>query len=351
MGETTIRDIAKACGVGVSTVSRAINNHPDVNPKTKEMILSVVRDMRFVPNETARYLKRTESNAVALLVKGISNPFFSGMIRIIERMVEEKGYALILRHVDSNEDEVAVAQGLVRERKIRGIVFLGGKFVHDRAMLERLPVPFVFSTIGNLDGEKNEKGIANIAVDDVGAARNAISYLIGEGHTKIGIIAVGLHVKSVGLLRYRGYCEALEAAGIPLDPKLVYEISNGADPYTMKNGYMAAKELLAANPEMTAIFCIADVMAIGAARAVAESGRRIPEDVSIVGYDGIEAGDYYIPKLTTVEQPVKALAEETAAHLFAMMEEQAEPANRIMEARLVVKESSGPCRTKKGGTK
>ena len=113
MADITIKDIARECGVGVSTVSRALNNHPDINPETKEKILEVIKATGFVPNNSARYLKRSETNSIALLVKGITNPFFTRMIQVIEEGVEERKYTTILRHVGPMEDEVLIALSLV----------------------------------------------------------------------------------------------------------------------------------------------------------------------------------------------------------------------------------------------
>ena len=118
MAEITIKDIAKLCGVGVSTVSRALNNHPDINPETKEKIMQVIKENGFVPNNSARNLKRVEAKSVAVLVKGITNPFFSDMISVIEAEIEKRGFTLVLHHVESREDEVEVALELVKEKRL-----------------------------------------------------------------------------------------------------------------------------------------------------------------------------------------------------------------------------------------
>ena len=126
MAEITIKDIAKECGVGVSTVSRALNNHPDINPETRRKIMEVIERTGFIPNNSARNLKRTDAKCIAMLVKGITNPFFSKMIEIIEDEAKRKRYALVLRHVEAQEDELDVALELEKEKRLRGIVFLGG---------------------------------------------------------------------------------------------------------------------------------------------------------------------------------------------------------------------------------
>ncbi|SEA25633.1 transcriptional regulator, LacI family [Lachnospiraceae bacterium NK3A20] len=346
---TTIKDIAKKCGVGVSTVSRAINNHPDINPETRAKVMKVIRETGFVPNDSARFLKRTETNSVALLVKGITNPFFTKMIRIMEEYIQEKDYATILRHVDHTEDEVVVAESLIKERRLKGIVFLGGAFTHDEKALRALGVPFIFATIGNMEkiqasvkaAKKSGFAYANIAVDDVEEAKKAVNYLIGEGHHRIGIVTEGMNVPSVGQLRLKGYREALEENGLPYSEDLVYEVKEGIDHYTMPNGYQAAQALMRKNPDMTAIFCISDVLAFGACRAIIDEGRKIPDDISVVGYDGIEEGEYYNPRLTTVRQPVDQMAENAIEFLFCMIEKKRKPENMTMSAELVIRESSG----------
>jgi LacI family transcriptional regulator len=342
---TTIKDIAKMCGVGVSTVSRAINGHPDINPATREKIMKVVEETGFVPNASARSLKQSESNNVALIVKGIANPFFTRMIHVLEDSIEKKGCATILRHVASDQDEVHIAAGLAAERKLKGIIFLGGNFTHDGMQLKNLGVPYVFSTIG-MDSDGKDPVIANVSVDDVEAAKMAISYLIESGHRRIGLIAEGIDVPSVGQLRYRGYCEAFKEHGLEIDHRLITQVSDGEEHYTMENGYKAAKILLRTVPDLSAIFCFSDVLAMGACRAITDHGKKIPEDVSVVGFDGIEDAKYFIPRLTTIRQPVDEIARETIDMLFGMIEGKTPGRRVLMQAQLVLGESTanGPFR-------
>lgn len=341
MAETTIKDIAKECGVGVSTVSRALNNHPDINPETRDKIMKVIKETGFVPNNSARNLKRSNTKSIALIVKGISNPFFSDMIKIMEKYALTQHYNTVLRHVESDEDEVDVALALVKECRLRGIVFLGGNFTHDNKKLKLLNVPFIFATIGNITNEKNKKiWYSNIAVDDRAESCKLVSYLINQGHRKIALITEGLGEPSVGKLRYEGYRDALKQYGIPFDEKLVMEVDKEGEPYSMKNGYNAAKRLLNGDRKFTAIFCEADILAIGACRAIFDNGKTIPEDISVVGFDGIEIGNYYLPRLTTIKQPVDDMAKETIRLLFNLIAGKSEHKNIIMPAELLVRESS-----------
>lgn len=136
MFEPTIKDIARICGVGVSTVSRAINDHPDINSETKEKIMNVIREYGYVPNDSARNLKRSDAKAIAVLVKGIANPFFTSMITVIEQECKKRHYAMELSHIEADEDEVDVAQKVVKEKRLRGIIFLGGLFSHSEEKLK-----------------------------------------------------------------------------------------------------------------------------------------------------------------------------------------------------------------------
>lgn len=345
MAETTIKDIARICGCSVSTVSRALNNHPDINPETRRKVMKVIQETGFVPNNSAINLKKIDTKAVALLVKGITNPFFNTMIRTMEHTIEQKHYSTILRHVEADDDEVQVALELVKEKKLKGIEFLGGNFTHDDTLLHQIKVPFVFSTVGSPKGET--PWYANVSVDDILESEKMVNYLIEQGHRNIAIIGDNLLTKSVGQLRFEGYRRAMAAHGLRINPDLIEEAPQGEpERYTTENGYRMAWKLLHSGAGMTAIFCTADVFAIGACRAAADAGKRIPQDISIVGYDGISTGDFYIPRLTTIRQPVEQMAEASIQLLFDMMEKKMAPQTILMPAELVIRESSGGVRQK-----
>ena len=127
MADLTIKDVARICGVGVSTVSRAINNHPDINPATKQKILQVIEENNYIPNNSARNLKRTDSNTIAILIKGIANPFFLAMFNIFEQELATQDYSFILQRVQQDEDELQVALAIEKEKRLKGIIFLGGR--------------------------------------------------------------------------------------------------------------------------------------------------------------------------------------------------------------------------------
>lgn len=340
MTEITIKDIAKQCGVGVSTVSRAINNHPDINPKTREMIMQVIEETGFIPNNSARNLKRTDAKCIAVLVKGITNPFFSSMIQIIEEETQRNRYALVLRHVEAQEDETDVALELEKEKRLRGIVFLGGRFTHPEEKLAKLNVPFIFSTIGiDISDRIGRIEFSNIAVDDKMESRKMTEYLLGLGHRRIAFITERPE-ESIGRRRIEGYREAFMARGLAVPEQLICYVQEEVDHFSMENGYLTAKKLLASGEAVTAIYAASDTLAIGACRAVLEAGKRIPADISVAGYDGIELGEYYNPKLTTIRQPVEEMAKKTIRVLIDVIAGREAHRQIVLPAQLIEREST-----------
>ena len=340
MSEITIKDIAKLCGVGVSTVSRAINNHPDINPETKQMIMDVIRLHGYVPNNSARNLKRSDTKCIAVLVKGLSNPFFTNMIKTIEFDIKKKKYSMVLHHVEFDEDEADVALELVKEKRLKGIIFLGGHFKHSEQKLAMLHVPFILSTVNCEPVSIEESKYSNISVDDEAEMIRAVEYLIENGHKRIALISANLGDESIGQLRLSGYKEALEKHGIPYDKELVFPMKDDVESYSMENGYEVAKEMIASGKDFTAICAISDSLAIGAVRALHDAGKRVPEDYSVMGFDGIELGKYITPSLSTVEQPVYTIAKETTKLLFDVMGGKKAHEHIVVPGKLVIREST-----------
>ena len=340
MADITIKDIAKHCGVSVSTVSRALNDNSEINAETKAMIMQVVEETGFVPNNSARNLKRTDTNNIAVLVKGITNPFFSSMIKIMEKEIYKKNFSFVLHHVDETEDEVDVALELVKEKRLKGIVFLGGHFFHSEEKFKQISVPFVFSTVGAKPEDMDDVIYSNIAVDDRIASKKMVSYLIDLGHKDIAVITPEMGERTIGYQRLQGYREALSENEIEFNEELVCDVNPDMDLYSMENGFITTKKLIDAGKRFTAIFAMSDSLAIGACRALKDAGYRIPEDVSVAGYDGIEWGDYYVPRLTTLKQPVEEMAVKTIHLLFNIIEGKSKHMHIDFEGEIQIKEST-----------
>jgi len=336
MDSINIKDIARLCGVGVSTVSRAINNHPDINPETKNMIMQVIKENNYIPNNSARNLKRTDSRAIAVLIKGIGNPFFS----IFEEEIQKKKYSFILQRVDEQEDEVDVALELIKEKKPRGIVFLGGYFSHSREELEQLTVPFVLSTIGMTEYLGESPDFSCVSVDDYAESYKMTDYLCKLGHKKILILTAPSDDESIGRLRLEGYKKALLDNGITPSPSLIIFSEECEECYTMENGYRMMNRVLNEKPEFTAVYTISDSIAIGACKAIFEHGMQIPENYCMAGYDGLDIARYYNPSITTIRQPVEEMAKATIKILFDVIKNKAEHQKKVFRAELIEGEST-----------
>lgn len=339
MDTITIKDVARLCGVGVSTVSRAINNHPDINEETKNMILQVIKENHYIPNNSARNLKRSVSKTVAVLIKGIDNPFFSGMIKIFEEEIQKKKYSFILHRVDEGEDEVDVAIELVKEKKLKGIVFLGGYFSHSQEKLNQLGVPFVLSTIAITD-KMAARSLSSVSVDDFLESYKMVDYLCRLGHKKIGILAATPDDVSIGKLRLEGYKKALEDHKIALEESWCFYSREDIECYTMANGYDLMEQVMESKQDITALFAVSDSIAIGACKAVFDHGKNVPEDYSIAGFDGLDMAHYYNPTITTIRQPVEEMAHATIKILFDIIKNKSQNQQMIFQADLLEGQST-----------
>ncbi len=331
----TIKDVAKLCGVGVSTVSRAINNHPDINKETKKKILDIVNEYGYVPNNNARNLKRSESKNIAVLIKGIDNPFFSNMLKVFEEKIKEEKYTFILHKVEHKENEVEVAKELIKEKRLRGIIFLGGIFTHSKEDLDKLTVPFVLSTIPIK--RNSDLSYAIVSVDDKMESYKIVDYICKIGHKKIAIICADSSDVTIGKFRFEGYKQALLDNGINFDEELCFTMKKDIKEYSMENGYRVMKDILESkySKEITAVFAITDSLAIGACKAIFEKGLEVPKDYSVAGFDGIEMANFYNPTLTTIKQPVITMAEATTSLLFDIIKNKNNIKKVVFEGELI----------------
>jgi len=314
----TIKDVAKLSGVGIATVSRVLNNSGITSNETKEKVMAAVRELNYVPNNNARSLKMGQSRTIALLAKSITNPFFQKMIHTIEQKVFMRGYHLEIRNVNYSEHEMSMAIKEVQDRNLNGIILMGGNFEYTNEDFKRLGVPCVLLTVSA--GEDVDKDLySSVIINDEAESFRATEYLIQLGHRRIGCIYSNQgEVTTPNKLRFKGYQKALEANGITYDPVLVSAINVSESGYEF--GFNMMKNLMVRNKDMTAVVTMADTMAIGAAKAAISAGLRIPEDISIIGFDGIEVAEYYNPSLDTICQPAEQMSLGAIDALFGMLQ-------------------------------
>lgn len=313
----TIKDIARLAGVSVSTVSRVLNDRPDVSEESRRRVRAVIEAEHYVPNNTARELVRVSSDAIGLIVRGVQNPFYIDIIAAIERALDAAGYTMVMRQIGFADDELAVGAMMQREKRLRGIIFLGGRSDYAPEEVARLSVPFVLCAYTNAFGTLDASTYSSVSIDDERAAFDAVSELLRAGHRRIAALVAEKDDSAISELRYRGFCRALRERGIELRDELV--ISAG-DSFAIEDAYRAMDESLSRGGDFTALFAIADDMAIGAMRALREHGRAIPDDCSVIAIDGIAVSEYIHPMLTTICQPKEELGLRSVELLLAAIE-------------------------------
>lgn len=312
----TIKDVAVRAGVSVSTVSRVLNDRPDVSDEVRKKVLSVVEELHYVPNNSARDITRQKSHSIGVIERGAGNPFFSSVINAMEEELENTKYSLVLEQIKAEDDELMAGASLVRSKRLQGLILLGGRFDYTPEQVELLEAPFVCCTFTNRFGTMEKENYSSVSINDRAEAKKATQYLLSHGHKKIAILLDSKEDHSIGELRYNGYCEALREAGIEPDPELVEEIRY----YDMDAAYEGTKRLIRRRPDLTAIFSIADTLAIAAMKALSDEGKNVPEDVSVIAIDGIDISRYTIPTLTTLIQPAKEIGKMTIKAILNKIE-------------------------------
>jgi DNA-binding LacI/PurR family transcriptional regulator len=328
----TLEEVAARAGVGRGTVSRVINGSPKVSAQARESVLQAISELGYVPNRAARSLVTRRTDTVALVISEseqrlFGEPFFAGIVRGISNALADTGLQLLLTLSQSASQHAQLEQYLTGQH-VDGVLLISlhrGDPLPGR--LESGGVPTVLG--GRPPGIDP---ISYVDVDNLGGARQAVDHLIRQGRRRIATIA-GPQDMGVGINRLEGYREALREAGLP--ELIVFGDFSDAD------GAAAAADLLDRDPHLDAIFAASDPMALGAMRVLKERGRRVPEDVAVIGFDDSVDAQFATPPLTSVHQSVEGMGEEMARLLIARIrgEALADPVV-ILDTHLVVRESA-----------
>jgi LacI family transcriptional regulator len=268
-----------------------------------------------------------------VVVKGIGNELFAEMLEIIQNLIAQTKYQLSVNYMDEDQNEVLEALRLCREVKPRGILFLGGNREAFSQDFEKIDVPCVLVT--NDASGFGFDNLSSVSTHSSDAARCAAEILIEMGHRRIAIIGGDLRASDTSRQRYEGCLQAFREHGIAFDEEKDYQGTR----FSFRDGYRATQKLLEEGRGFTAIFAAADVMAIGAIRALWEKGLRVPEDVSVMGFDGLPMCSYLVPQLTTVRQPVRAMAVRSVEILLQTMERGSPAVHEIIPVEIYRRES------------
>jgi DNA-binding LacI/PurR family transcriptional regulator len=332
MNRPTLEAVAARAGVGRGTVSRVINGSPNVSQKAREAVQAAIQELGYVPNRAARTLVTRRTDTVALVVSEsegrlFDEPYFAGTIRGIGSALSETGLQLLLAMTRTPEEHARLQHYLTGQH-VDGVLMLslhGADPLPGR--LEAMGVPTV---LGGRPVGLNP--YSYVDMDNRAGARQAVKHLLGLGRTRIGTIA-GSQDMGVGVDRLAGYRDALLPTGLP-------ELVAYGD-FSEESGEAAMTELLTAHPDLDAVFAASDPMALGALRVLKASGRRVPDDVAVIGFDDSKAALHADPPLTTVHQPTEAMGRQMAQLLVARIngEELRQPVV-ILDTHLVRRESA-----------
>ena len=328
----TIKDLAAQTGYSVGTISRVLNHQPHVSDLAREIILKAAEESGFQLNENARQLKQQQSNSLLVICKGSSNELFDALLIAIQSRVADTQYTLIVDYIDESENEVRRALRLCREKKPQGILFLSGNQEHFQESFHQISVPCVLVTTSAAG--LSFANLSSVTSDDALAASMAITGLLELGHRDVVVIGGHRDYSETARLRHQGCVQSFREHDVPFREEQ-YETAR----FTFEGGYQAARVLLERNPDFTALFAMSDVMALGAIRALADAGKRVPEDVSIIGFDGLQIGEYTLPRLSTIAQSVEQLAEQSVYLLLQGIEKGAGARHEVVPVCLRLRES------------
>lgn len=332
----TIRDVAQKAGVGLATVSRVLNNSPLVSAATRERVQAAIAELNFTPNPTARRLSLGKTLTIAVITPFFTRPAFVERLRGVESVLAESQYDLVLYNVETPEKRDIYFRDVPRRQRADGVLIISlTPRDEDIARLADSPVPVVL-----VDANHPSLTMLNrVITNDEEGGRQATAHLIGLGHRRIAYLSDAFVTPfnfTASFDRYQGYRRALEAAGISFRPEW-----HRWGPHSRAEARRLAHELFTLPERPTAVFAASDTQAMGVLEAARELGLRVPEDVSVVGYDDIEIAEYL--GLTTMRQSLFESGRRGMELLLAAMERRlTDPVCEVMDAQLIIRATTAP---------
>lgn len=323
----TVYDVAKASGLSIASVSRALNGQVGVSEETAARIIRIADQLGYQPNDVARSLVAKSTRTLALLLPDITNPFFPELVKGVEAVADAHDHVLLLVDCAGDSDRVATSLNVLRRKQVDGVIVVAGSLpASDDELFEGMPAVF-------LDRQTTAHG-ASVSVDHEAGAYAATAHLISLGHERIAHIA-GPTDLAVSQLRLAGWRRACVEAGLPAGDELV-----AAGGFLEEGGVVAGAKLLDSGTSFTAVFAANDLSAIGMLALCARRGIRVPDDLSIVGFDGIHISRYTTPTLTTVAQPILELGRRAGLLLLDLIKDPSTKSHIVLPTTLVAGESA-----------
>lgn len=321
-----ITEIAKKAHVSVATVSRVINDDPKVKASTKKLVSDVIREYGYVPNNLGRNLRTLSTNTVLVVLPTIDNPFYSPIVHAIEDESAKRGYNVMLCNSYNSYEKLIEFSGYINKKTADAMIVLSPENGRDYSFLTRVPAVVCGETQDSI-------AVPQVDIDHEKAGYEATKHLLDCGRRRIAFIGGSEHSAS-GVKRERGYLRALADAGIEPDPKIIMKAF-----YDYSGGMEAAKLLLKSS-DFDAVFAISDELAIGFGAVASAAGKRIPEDIAVMGFDDIEESSVFRPRISTVAQPRYDMGKWAAEQLFAILEGKQTKRLKIIDYKLIVREST-----------
>lgn len=330
-----MRDVARQAGVSIKTVSRVVNCQGEVSAETRQRVLAAIDALNFRPSKVARALVMQRTDTVGLLLGDISNPFFAEVARGVLNTAQAEGYEVFLCNSDYDPQLEIQALHSLADHNVGGTIIF--PCWQNQEKLKALANPDRPLVVVNRSFNGPTAGLAFVRSDIRGGARMAVNYLLDRGHTAIAMVA-GRATPLHAMERVQGFRQALADRGLPVSDDWIVSAS---PPVDIERGYQATQALLARHPEVTAIFAYNDLIALGAIQACKELGRRIPDDLAVVGFDDIGFARMVQPPLTTINIDKYELGRQAVIRLLEML---AEPDTEFppidLKVELVVRHSA-----------
>jgi len=310
--KVTIKDVAKAAGVSIATVSRVINHLGGYSEETKNQVLQVIDELGYQPNQVARGLVSNRTRTIAFIVPDLTSTLALELLKGVEKGAHKKGNSVILCNTESEGIKTMDYLKLLHEKRIDGIIFASNELKKDYyEYIQKMHIPLVL-----LATQSPRFAVPFVKVDDRLAAYAAVEYLMKKGHRKIGIISAGEDDGIAGLPRLEGYQLALSDYGIPVSENRIVRTKG----FHFEDGRIGLRRLIQQDSEITAVFAGSDDIAAGIISSSHELGIRVPEDLSIIGYDNLKIAEMVVPPLTTVAQPLAEMGEKACDMIIDMLE-------------------------------
>jgi len=336
MKKLTMKDIAKKAGVSKATVSRVINNTKPVSREIRKKVEKVVDQYNYKPSSVARSLAKSETKVIGLIIPDISNSFYSVLVEGISHTAHSKGYNVFLCNTFRDHDLEIEFLHLLAEKEVDGIILTTFHTTKEQKdFIKKFHKPMV--TVNREFIGENLPRVPNIDIDNFQAAYDAVGYLIKTGHKKIGIIRAEQQDKTC-IDRLNAYRQVLEDHDMVINEGYVV----GHD-FHFESGYEGMMKILRNEEQPDAMFCISDELATGAIRAINDFGLKVPEDISVIGFDDIPLAKRFIPSITTVSQPIFEMGKAATDMIIKMLKDECKREtieDVILDYHLVTREST-----------